>query len=100
MGLHFTTYLIYGRVKNKSLVGNYKPGTPGYDTFRKLVDSNKYLAISVTITLVFIVNTMFDVRRILHGSSSHSILLVVPVMVVLAFLLLFMLMPTMLGKKR
>lgn len=100
IGIHFTTYIIYGRLRGKSLVGGYKPGVKGYDVFRKLVSNNKYFGISIIGTLFFAVNTFFDARSILHGSSSHSVLVAVPILVILIFVLMFALLPTILGKKR
>jgi len=72
---------------------------PGYDTFRKLI-SNKILAISIVVTLFFIVNAIFDARRVLKSPYSHSVLIVAPVMVVAAFVILFPLLSKILAPKR
>ncbi len=85
IGLHFSLYLIYGRITGRPLVGPYQPKAPGYKTFLKLVNNTKYLAITIIVTLFFTLNTVLDVARILRSSSSHSILVVAPLIVVLAF---------------
>lgn len=82
LGLHFTLYLIYGRTKRRSLVGGYKPGKPGYEVFIKLVDNTKYLVFSVILTLFFLISTIIDGHKILQSSSTHSILVFAPVVVI------------------
>ena len=97
-GLFFATYIIYGRVKRKPLIGDYKAGTPGYEAFRKIVENNKYLAITILGVLFFVVSAAFDARTILHSSSSRAILIVAPILNVLVFLIGVVLTPFILGK--
>jgi len=98
IGLFFIVYVIYGRIKGKSLVGGYKPGKPGYDVFLRLL-STKYLVISIIATLFFVTNAVFDVRSILEESSSRSILIVAPVAVIATFFLVFPILSVMFKKK-
>ena len=100
MGLHFTIYLMYGRIKHKALIGGYKPGAAGYDAFRKLVNNNRLLVISVVVTAFFIVNTALDARKILQGPPPHTILVVVPAIIVLMLLVLSFIIPAIFKSKR
>jgi len=86
MSLFYVVYIIYGRVKRKSIIGNYRPGVPGYDVFRKII-ANKFLVISSILAVFFILNAIFDARRVLQSSYSDSVLIVAPVGVILLFLL-------------
>ncbi len=100
MALYFTAYLLYGRFKHRPFVGEHMPGTSGHKAFLKLVKSNKYLAVSIIVILFFILNVIFDVRRILGRPSSHSILVVVPIMIALTYIIATLLLPKiLLGKK-
>lgn len=99
MGLFFLIYLIYGRVKRKSLIGGYEPGKPGYDVFFKLVHNPKYLYISIAVTLFFIISSVLDARAVLEGTQSRSILVVAPVMAVLALFLCIFTLSAVFSKK-
>jgi hypothetical protein len=100
MGLFFTTYLIYGRAKRKSfLIGGYKPGSPGYDIFLKLVDNYKVLALAIISTLIFALDLTFQIFTVLD-SRSYGLLISGPVLVLLLFVLILAILPKILGKKR
>jgi hypothetical protein len=64
-GLSYTGNLIYTRLKRKEILKKHKPGTTYYEHYQRLL-SSRYLAISVTITLLLIANTINDVRTIVH----------------------------------
>jgi hypothetical protein len=86
ISIFVVVYIIYGRAKHRSLVGNYKPGVPGYDVFLKII-ANKYLVISSILAVFFTINAFVDARRVLQSLYSDSVLIVAPVGVTLLFLL-------------
>lgn len=99
MSLLFLVYIIYGKSKRKSIIGGYKPGTPGYDVFLRFVNNKKYLVLIASATAIFTVNLGFAVKDVLKSDSSHSILIVVPIMVIAAFAISIFVLPGVLGKK-
>jgi hypothetical protein len=100
IGLHFTTYLIYGRVKKRALVGNYKPGAAGYDAFRKIVNNNKYLATSIVLTVVFIAATIAEGLRAFDQTSSHIFLVAIPIIMIILLLVSLKAIEMAFGKNR
>lgn len=84
IGLFFITYLIYGRIKKRPLVGNYKPDEPGYAIFINLTTKTKYLLISSVVTLLLSVKLVFDVMAVLQSSASKTVLISAPVMALLS----------------
>ena len=80
----YVAYIVFGRIKNRALVGGYKPGRPGYDLFRKII-STKYLVISSVLAVFFVINAIFDARRVLESSYSSSVLIVAPIFTALLF---------------
>ena len=100
IGMHFIAYMLYGRLRRRPLVGDYKPGDHGYAAFLRFVNNNKYLASAVALTAFFALTTLLDVRRILDASSSSSILIWVPVLVVASLFVMLYIMSSLLGKKR
>lgn len=99
-GLFGIVYILYGRATQKVLIGGHKPGTPSYDAVMRFVKNTKYLVIAVGTTLFFLINTIFDVRKILQSDQSHSILIVAPIMVIVTYALVFIMLPVVFGKKR
>lgn len=68
MGLYATSYLIYVRIKRKSILAKYKPGTPAFEMYQKLFNPIS-LIISLAITLLF-VSGLFGAKN--SGSSSNG----------------------------
>lgn len=100
MGLFHITYVIYGRTKNKALIGGYKPGKPGHTEFRKFVDSNRNLAIAVVATAFFTISAVLEAFRVLQGpSEQHSVLVVAPVFIVLLSSVVFFVTSRILPKE-
>jgi hypothetical protein len=98
--IFFVINLLYGRIKRKALIGGYKPGVPGYEAFSKWVNSNRNLTVAVVVAIFFIVNAIFDARKILEDPNAPTSLLVVaPVMVVLAFFIIVLVLPKILIKR-
>ncbi len=84
MSVFSVIYILYGRAKDRSLVGNYKPGVPGYHVFRRII-AVKYLVLTSILTMFFATNAIVDARRVLHSSHSESVLIVAPVGIILLF---------------
>jgi hypothetical protein len=100
LGLLFIVYIVYGRIKRRSIFGNCKPGDPGYAEFLKFINNSKFLILATLGTLFFFVSAILDAKDILKETTSHSILVVAPIMVGLGFLGLAMIIPRMLIGKR
>jgi hypothetical protein len=98
LGLFSIVYIIYGRIKNQSLIGGYKPGKPGYDVFKKIV-STRSLVIVSTVTIIFGVSTVFDILSILRSDASSSELFGAPIAVVVAMIATFTILPFVFKKQ-
>lgn len=88
VGIHFTAYLAYLKVKHDPSMRGYVLGIPGpgYKAYRRFYSDPKYLIISVAATLLLLINWIFGVRDIMREhTSSHSILYVAPVASVLVY---------------
>lgn len=98
MCLFSLVYIIYGRMKNHSLIGGYKPGIPGYEVFQKLISTRVLIAVCIA-TVVFSVSTVLDVFSVLKSESSHSVLYVAPIGIIVTFIVALSLVPVLLKKK-
>ena len=98
MSLFFIAYIIYGRINNRSLIGGYKQGVPGYEVFRKII-TNKYLAISSVLAVLFILNAVLDARRVLQSPYSDSVLVIAPVGIILLFSVIVLISSGLFRKK-
>ncbi len=69
-GLYITNAVHY-RLKGKTLIGNsYKAGTIEYKKLQQF-SSNRNLAIVVAITLLSIVNLLFDIYRLMNFANQE-----------------------------
>ncbi|HEY5668039.1 MAG TPA: hypothetical protein VIR03_02625 [Candidatus Saccharimonadales bacterium] len=100
MSLFFIVYLIYGRTKQKPLVGNYRPGDAGYQTFKNLVSNTKVLFFSIAAVVIATIDLITSSRAVLHSKASHSILVVAPIMATAGMLIVLLVLPVLLAKKR
>lgn len=100
LGAFFTAYIIYGRVKRKPLLlGDYKPGAPGYNEFIKLVDNNWYLIAAIVTTVLSTIAFTVDAINILNSPYSKIVLIGSPLTVVISFLVIFWIAPYVVGTK-
>ena len=100
MGVFFTAYIIYGRIKRKPLlVGDYKPGMPGYKEFLKIVNNNWYLAAAILTTIFSLIVFANDVLVVLNGPYHNSMLITSPALAVIIFVAALLIIPRALGKK-
>lgn len=90
-------YIIYGRMKNHSLIGGYKPGVPGYEAFRKLIRTRVLVMVCIA-TVVFGISTVFDARAILQSNSPHAILLAAPIGFIATLVIGLIITPILLKK--
>lgn len=98
--LHFIVYIIYGRVRRKPLIGNYRPGEPGYKAFIKIVDNNTYLTFAILGCLLATAALIYDAYRILQQPDyTHSVLISTPVLVVVIFVATSIVVPIVLARK-
>ncbi|HJP96713.1 MAG TPA: hypothetical protein VJ843_05090 [Candidatus Saccharimonadales bacterium] len=99
ISLFLIVYILYGRKKNQSLIGGYKPGVPGYEVFQKLIRT-RVLVLVCAATVFFGVGITLDIFSILHSDkTSHSILIAAPIAVIVAVAVTFIVLPPLFRKK-
>ena len=100
ISVFFTVYIIYGRIKRKPLlIGDYKPGMPGYEEFLKIVNNNWSLVAAVLVSLFSITDFIINTSKILSSSGSKAILVAAPVIAAMTFLVALWVAPYVVGKK-
>lgn len=84
----YTANLVFLRASNMTLYGlKCKPGTPEHERIGKFA-SNRNIALSCIVALIFAANLVYDIQRLLHLSNrsyAHSILIYAPVSSVIFF---------------
>jgi NADH:ubiquinone oxidoreductase subunit 3 (subunit A) len=101
IGLHYTGSLLYTRVRRESITKKYKPGVPGNEKHQSRLGIRR-LVISIVITLLLIVNLIFDVRAIVHAHarSERYTLISVPIASVILFSVIYIVLYYMFKKKQ
>jgi|GEM_PF-3345481 len=97
LGLQFTGYLIYIRIKRTVFEEKYKKDTSKYRVLQKLLKPSK-LVIVATLTLICVINLGFSVHTVLHHSSSRSILVSGPIACILLYTTLLWISYKLLGE--
>lgn len=80
------------RARGKTTFGfGFKAGTPEYERVIKLA-SNRNIAITIVVTVIFIANFIYDVNRLLNFKDreyAHGLLLYAPIATILFSVLIF-----------
>lgn len=86
-GLFAAAYLLYGRIKRKPLIGDYKPGTPAYNEFIRIIDGKWYPALTAAAVIFSVIDLIIVVATLINGPYPKVLLAAAPVILFAVFLL-------------
>jgi len=87
LSVHYLGYLIYFRIKHKTILAKHKPGSAIYKGYLKLLEP-KRLFMGIAALVVAMPLLTFSTLAVMRSSGTHGFLLAGPIVVILFYVAL------------